>query len=128
MLNCYGTRLETTSLLPSHVTDQLNHPLLRCSMPGTTLKAKSTHSPGLHPGQHLSPVALSSRGVLGIRTESKRDAPSLLWCWIVPVRRWHGRRFVPVLCVLRRDVPGTSMRRNRGRMALSGADRVHGNA
>ena len=28
MLNCYGTRLETTSLLPSRVTDQLNHPFV----------------------------------------------------------------------------------------------------
>src|SRR6267142_6675333 len=112
MLNCYGTRLETTSLLPSRVTDQLNHPFVcgpRCPV---QLSRPNQHTPGLHPGQHLSPVALSSRGVLGIRTESKRDAPSLLWCWIVPVRRWHGRRFVPVLCVLRRDVLGTSMRRN----------------
>jgi len=43
-------------------------------------------------------------------------------------RRQHGRRNVPVLCLLHRDMLRSRMLWSSGRLALSGAGRVHGNA
>ena len=73
------------------VTDQLNHPFVAV-LDARYASSGQINTLPITTRTHVSAALHSSWSVLGIRAEPERDAPRLLWRWVVSVRRWHGRR------------------------------------